>query len=252
MPTRIEIVAIPGLPEVRAGDDLAAMIFDATVDQHTPLQNGDVIVVAQKIVSKAEGEVVNIDSVIPSPRANELAEMVKKDPRLVEIILQQSAQIVRAAPGVLITETVHGLVCANAGVDSSNSAADDQVILLPPDPDGSARMVRAALESRTGVNVRIIVSDSFGRPWREGSTNVAIGIAGFEPLEDARGKVDDRGRLLRGTVVAVADELASAAQLVMGEFGGVPAAIVRGARLTDSDSVDARALQRDTETDLFR
>ncbi|MDP6821685.1 MAG: coenzyme F420-0:L-glutamate ligase [Dehalococcoidia bacterium] len=252
MPTRIEIVAIAGLPEVRAGDDLAAMIFDATVDQGTLLEDGDVIVVAQKIVSKAEGEVVNMNTVIPSRRANELAETVKKDPRLVEIILQQSAQIVRAAPGVLITETVHGLVCANAGVDSSNSAADDQVILLPPDPDGSARILRAALESRTGVNVRVIVSDSFGRPWREGSTNVAIGIAGFEPLDDARGEVDDRGRLLRGTVVAVADELASAAQLAMGEFGGVPAAIVRGARLSSSDSADATALQRSTETDLFR
>jgi coenzyme F420-0:L-glutamate ligase/coenzyme F420-1:gamma-L-glutamate ligase len=153
---------------------------------------------------------------------------------------------------VLITETIHGLVCANSGVDSSNSAEDDQVIILPPDPDGSARTLRAALELRSGVEIGVIVSDSFGRPWREGSTNVAVGIAGLQPLEDARGQGDDHGRVLHATVVAVADELASAAQLVMGEFGGVPAAIVRGAPITMSDNVSANALQRSPEADLFR
>ena len=207
---------------------------------------------AQKIVSKAEGAVVDLDTVIPSERATELAAAVLKDPQLVEVILQQSERVIRSAPGVLITETIHGLICANAGVDSSNSAIEGQVITLPRDPDGSARAIRSTLESLTGVPLSVIVSDSFGRPWREGSTNVAIGVSGFEPLEDARGRGDDHGRVLRATVVAVADEMASAAQLVMGEFGGVPAAIVRGSQIQISDSGSARALQRSPETDLFR
>lgn len=252
MSLRIEIIAVAGLPEVTEGDDLSAMIFDAVRDQGTDLEDGDVVVIAQKIVSKSEGAIVDLKTVIPSEQALELAETVEKDPRLVEVILQQSAQIVRAAPGVLITETIHGLVCANSGVDSSNSAQDDQVIILPPDPDESARGLRSGLQKRTGVRIGIIISDSFGRPWREGSTNVAVGIAGFEPLDDARGREDDHGRMLRATVVAVADELASAAQLVMGEFGGVPAAIVRGAQITVSDSASAGLLQRSPETDLFR
>jgi coenzyme F420-0:L-glutamate ligase/coenzyme F420-1:gamma-L-glutamate ligase len=252
MTAHIEIIAIAGLPEVREGDDVAAMIYDAVLEHDSGLQSGDVVVVAQKVVSKAEGAVIDLNSITPSERARELAETVLKDPRLVEVILQQSVQVIRAVPGVLITETIHGLVCANSGVDSSNSAEDDQVITLPPDPDESARSLRTALESRSGVEIGVIVSDSFGRPWREGSTNVAIGIAGLQPIEDARGQGDDHGRVLRATVVAVADELASAAQLVMGEFGGVPAAIVRGAAITMSDNVSASALQRSPETDLFR
>jgi coenzyme F420-0:L-glutamate ligase/coenzyme F420-1:gamma-L-glutamate ligase len=252
MTAHIEIIAIAGLPEVREGDNVAAMIYDALRKHDDSLRAGDVVVVAQKIVSKAEGAVIDLNTVMPSDRASELAETVLKDPRLVEIILQQSAQVIRAVPGVLITETIHGLVCANSGVDSSNSAEDDQVIILPPDPDGSARTLRTALESRSGVEIGVIVSDSFGRPWREGSTNVAVGIAGLQPLEDARGQGDDHGRVLHATVVAVADELASAAQLVMGEFGGVPAAIVRGAPITMSDNVSANALQRSPEADLFR
>ena len=252
MPRRIEIIAITNLPEVREGDDPATMIFDAAKRQASHFAAGDVVVVAQKIVSKAEGAVVDLDTVIPSERATELAAAVLKDPQLVEVILQQSERIIRSAPGVLITETIHGLICANAGVDSSNSAIEGQVITLPRDPDGSARAIRSTLESLTGVPLSVIVSDSFGRPWREGSTNVAIGVSGFEPLEDARGRGDDHGRVLRATVVAVADEMASAAQLVMGEFGGVPAAIVRGSRIKISDSGSARALQRSPETDLFR
>jgi len=252
MSLRIEIIAVQGLPEVVEGDDLSAMIYDAIRDQGADLEGGDVVVIAQKIVSKSEGAIVDLKTISPSDRAQELAETVKKDPRLVEVILQQSAQIVRTGPGVLITETIHGLVCANSGVDSSNSAQDDRVIILPPDPDESARGLRLGLESRSGVQIGIIISDSFGRPWREGSTNVAVGVAGFEPLEDARGQWDDHGRVLRATVVAVADEMASAAQLVMGEFGGVPAAIVRGARITVSDSANAKLLQRSPETDLFR
>ena len=252
MSLRIEIIAVPGLPEVVEGDNLSTMIYDAVRGQCVDLEDGDVIVVAQKIVSKSEGAVVDLQMVTPSKQAHALAETVKKDPRLVEVILQQSSQIVRAAPGVLITETIHGLVCANSGVDSSNSAQDDQVIILPPDPDKSARGLKSGLEKRFGVRLGIVVSDSFGRPWREGSTNIAVGIAGFEPLEDARGLGDDHGRVLHATVVAVADELASAAQLVMGEFGGVPAAIVRGARITSSDSAGAGLLQRSSKTDLFR
>ena len=252
MSLRIEIIAVPGLPEVVEGDNLSTMIYDAVRGQCVDLEDGDVIVVAQKIVSKSEGAVVDLQMVTPSKQAHALAETVKKDPRLVEVILQQSSQIVRAAPGVLITETIHGLVCANSGVDSSNSAQDDQVIILPPDPDKSARGLKSGLEKRSGVRLGIVVSDSFGRPWREGSTNIAVGIAGFEPLEDARGLGDDHGRVLHATVVAVADELASAAQLVIGEFGGVPAAIVRGARITSSDSAGAGLLQRNSKTDLFR
>jgi coenzyme F420-0:L-glutamate ligase/coenzyme F420-1:gamma-L-glutamate ligase len=252
MSLRIEIIAVPGLPEVVEGDNLSTMIYDAVRGQCVDLEDGDVIVVAQKIVSKSEGAVVDLQMVTPSKQAHALAETVKKDPRLVEVILQQSSQIVRAAPGVLITETIHGLVCANSGVDSSNSAQDDQVIILPPDPDKSARGLKSGLEKRSGVRLGIVVSDSFGRPWREGSTNIAVGIAGFEPLEDARGLGDDHGRVLHATVVAVADELASAAQLVIGEFGGVPAAIVRGARITSSDSAGAGLLQRSSKTDLFR
>ena len=252
MSHRIEIIAITGLPEVREGDDLAAMVYHAIGELESPLEAGDVIVVAQKIVSKAEGAVVDLGSISPSQRARDLAETVKKDPRLVEVILQQSARIIRASPGVLITETLHGLVCANAGVDSSNSAQDDQVIILPQDPDRSARGIRSAFESSARLPLGVIVSDSFGRPWREGSTNVSICISGFEPLEDARGRGDDHGRVLRATVVAIADEIASAAQLVMGEFGGVPAAIVRGALITVSESAGAGALQRSRETDLFR
>lgn len=252
LPRSIEIIAIEGLPEVREGDEPAGMILDAAERQGSPLTPGDVVVVAQKIVSKAEGAVVDLEKVTPSDRANELAVTVQKDPRLVEVILQQSARIVRAAPGVLITETIHGLVCANAGVDNSNSAVPGQVITLPRDPDGSARLIRSTLESRVGGPLAVIVSDSFGRPWREGSTNVAVGVAGIEPLDDARGRGDDHGRVLQGTVVAVADEIASAAQLVMGEFGGVPAAIVRGLQFKTSDSSSARALQRSPEFDLFR
>ena len=252
MSLRIEIIAVSGLPEVVEGDNLSTMIYDAVRGQCVDLEDGDVIVVAQKIVSKSEGAVVDLQMITPSKQAHALAETVKKDPRLVEVILQQSSQIVRAAPGVLITETIHGLVCANSGVDSSNSAQDDQVIILPPDPDKSARGLKSGLEKRSGVRLGIVVSDSFGRPWREGSTNIAVGIAGFEPLEDARGLGDDHGRVLHATVVAVADELASAAQLVMGEFGGVPAAIVRGARITSSDSAGAGLLQRSSKTDLFR
>lgn len=234
------------------GDDPAAMIHDAAVRQGSALTPGDVVVVAQKIVSKAEGAVVDLEGVTPSERATELAATVRKDPRLVEIILQQSTRIVRAKPGVLITETIHGLVCANAGVDNSNSAVPGQVITLPRDPDGAARVIRSTLESLAGVPVGVIVSDSFGRPWREGSTNIAVGVAGIDPLDDSRGLGDDHGRMLQGTVVAVADEIASAAQLVMGEFGGVPAAIVRGLQIKSSDSGSARSLQRSPEFDLFR
>ncbi|MDA1257593.1 MAG: coenzyme F420-0:L-glutamate ligase [Chloroflexi bacterium] len=249
---RIEIIAITGLPQVQEGDDLAAMIVDASTRQGTPLAAEDVVVVAQKVVSKAEGAYVDLARVVPSDRAIELGATVQKDPRLVEVVLQQTAKIIRATPGVLITETIHGLVCANAGVDSSNSALDGRVITLPLDSDDSARIIRSRLESLVGVPLAVIVSDSFGRPWREGSMNVAIGVAGIEPLDDSRGHEDDHGRMLAATIVAVADEVASAAQLLMGEFGGVPAAIVRGANLDRSDSADARALQRNPRFDLFR
>lgn len=252
MTSRIEITAVSGLPEVAEGDDLAALIHAAAEAQETPIAGDDVVVVAQKIVSKAEGAVVDLGGVIPSERARELAELVGKDPRLVEVILGQTRRIVRAVPGVLIVETIHGLVCANAGVDQSNVPGNGGALTLPRDPDASARRLRAGLEARAGSRVAVIVSDSFNRPWRTGSVNVAIGTAGFQPLRDSRSRTDDHGRPLRATVVSLADELASAAQLVMGEFGGTPAAIVRGAGVEPADGVDSVVLRRDPARDLFR
>ncbi|MFP6680448.1 MAG: coenzyme F420-0:L-glutamate ligase [Dehalococcoidia bacterium] len=252
MQSSIEIIGVHGLPEVREGHDLAYLTHAACGAQGTKLEAGDIIVMAQKIVSKSEGAVVDLKTIKPSTRAVRLAQEVNKDPRLVEVILGQTAQIIRTAPGVLITETIHGLVCANAGVDSSNSVYNDQAITLPVDPDHSARSLFEALSELTGVRTPIIVSDSFGRPWREGSTNIAIGVAGIEPLQDSRGEVDDHGRKLKATVVAIADELAAAAQLVMGEFGRVPVAIVRGFYGRESELLGAKALQRNPKTDLFR
>ncbi len=250
-PKGLQVMPVPGIPAVNPGDDLAALILQALSDSGQQLQESDVLVVAQKVVSKAEGAVVNLAQVVPSENAENVAETVRKDPALVEVILANSVRTIRSVPGVLITETHQGFICANAGVDTSNSLGPGIVVLLPEDPDGSARQLRNAIADRTGVSVGVIVSDTFNRPWREGSTNVAIGTAGFVPLDDSRGSLDDSGKILHATLVSIADEVASGAQLVMGETGGVPAAIARGLKL-DASNEGSGSLLRDPGRDLFR
>ena len=251
MPKRFEVLAVEGLPEVTPGDDLASMIFAAAEASGAGIRPGDVVVVAQKVVSKAEGAIRRLSQTTATPEVTELAARLGKDPRMVQIVMDESVRTVRAVPGVLIVETRHGLICANAGVDASNVPGDDSVTTLPVDPDASAGRIRARFEGHAGGNVAVIVSDSFNRPWREGSMNVAIGVSGLEPLADLRGREDDYGRVLAATLVSLADELASAAQIVMGEIGRVPAAIIRGVDFKPGES-GAGVLLRPPERDLFR
>jgi coenzyme F420-0:L-glutamate ligase/coenzyme F420-1:gamma-L-glutamate ligase len=248
--TNIELIGVPGIPEVIAGDDLAALTARALRDAGIEVDNGDVFVVAQKIVSKAEGRVVNLDSIEPSPRARDWAVAFDKDPRVVEVVLRESKRIVRMERGVLISETAHGFICANAGVDTSN-VTEGTVTLLPKDPDASARRLRAGLEEAFRVRIAVIVSDTFGRPWREGLVNVALGVSGIAPLIDYRGQTDSQGRPLKVTVIAIADELASAAELVMKKKDGMPVVIVRGFEY-DAREASSLELIRSSELDLFR
>jgi coenzyme F420-0:L-glutamate ligase/coenzyme F420-1:gamma-L-glutamate ligase len=243
----LEAFAIPGLPEVRPGDDLAALLAGAAAP--AGLGPGDVLVVAHKVVSKAEGAVVALDEVEPSPRARVLAHRLGKDPRAVQVVLGQSTEVVRAERGVLIARTPHGFVCANAGVDASNAPAPDTVVCLPRDPDASARAIRAALPGRPAV----VISDSFGRAWRHGQTEVAIGIAGLAPLEDWRGRADSAGRGLQATWIAIADQAAGAADLVRTKDSREPAVLVRGLErhVTEADGPGAGALVRPPAEDLF-
>jgi coenzyme F420-0:L-glutamate ligase/coenzyme F420-1:gamma-L-glutamate ligase len=222
----IEILSIPALPEINAGDDLPEVLVAAVRRAHIALKDGDVLVIAQKIVSKAEGRLRHLSAVVPSPRAIRLAAKLRKDARLIEVILRESRRIVRSDP-VLIVETHHGFICANAGVDQSNVPGRDVVSLLPRDPDSTARKLAAALRKRTGKRIAVIISDTFGRPWRLGLTNVTIGAAGVPVLIDLRGKRDLHGKPLHATILAVADELAAAAGLLMAKAGGIPAVIVR-------------------------
>ncbi len=247
---RLEVIGVRGLPEVRPGDDLPRLLVDAAAAQGTPLETGDVLVVSQKVVSKAEGRVLRLAEVEPSAFAREVGQTLKKDPRLVEAILRESARIVRMDRGILITETRHGQICANAGVDQSNAGAG-WVSLLPEDPDASARALVERVRALAGAEVAVIVADTFGRPWREGLHNVAIGVAGMRPLRSYLGVPDAHGYLLQATVLAVADELAGAAELVMGKLDGVPVAIVRGYAYTPGAG-SARELLRDPNQDLFR
>jgi coenzyme F420-0:L-glutamate ligase / coenzyme F420-1:gamma-L-glutamate ligase len=240
----IEVLPVEGLPEVVKGDDLALLIAGA-ID----LRDDDVLVVAQKAVSKAEGRVVALADVEPSPRARELAGE-DGDPRRAEVILGESARIVRSRPPLIIAETRHGFVCASAGVDASNAPAADTLVLLPIDPDASAARLRGRLAELTGRRVAVIVSDSFGRAWRQGTTDVAIGVAGLGPLLDLRGERDRVGYELHATTIAVADETAAAAELAMGKTAGIPAAVVRG--LTPSGDGSARELVIPPDRDLFR
>ena len=248
--SEIRIIPLQGLPEVRPGDDPADLIVQAA-KSGPGIQSGDVVVVTQKIVSKAEGRVVPLAAVHPSPEAERLAAETEKDPRLVELILRESVRIVRQRGPVLITETRHGFVCANAGIDASNVGPEGSVSLLPEDPDASAALIRAGIKERAGVEVAVIISDTFGRPWREGHANVAVGVAGMLPFVDYVGQVDPHGYELRVSTLAVADELAGAAELVMGKLDGVPVAIVRGYAYPRGEGT-ARQIVRDPEKDLFR
>ncbi len=230
---RVEIIGLEGVPEIRPGDDLPALLVEAVrrTPSILPLRPDDVLVVTQKVVSKAEGALVDLTTVTPRPEAADWARRFDRDARAVEVVLREARRIVRMAHGVLITETLHGFVCANGGVDASNvgPGTGNVVTLLPRDPDGSAERLRAALGAAFGVDVAVVVSDSFGRPWRRGITDVAIGVAGLLPLDDLRGQPDADGRTMHTTVRAIADEIASAAELVLGKTERRPAAIVRGA-----------------------
>ncbi|HWQ15001.1 MAG TPA: coenzyme F420-0:L-glutamate ligase [Roseiflexaceae bacterium] len=250
MSTEIRIFPVRGIGEVRPGDDLAGLILAALERAATPLQDGDVLVVTQKVVSKAEGRVVDPRSVEPSHMARVLAAQGPKDAHHYEVVLRETRRIVRMDRGVLICETRHGFVCANAGVDESN-VAGGAVTLLPEDPDASAAALRLALREQAGADVAVIISDTFGRPWREGQVNVAIGVAGIAPLADYSGQQDAHGYTMRVTNIAVADELAAAAELVMGKVDQVPAAVVRGYPYSRAGG-SARQLVRPPERDLFR
>jgi coenzyme F420-0:L-glutamate ligase/coenzyme F420-1:gamma-L-glutamate ligase len=250
----VRVLALDGIPEVREGDDLGLFIGNAL--QRTagvlPLTADDVLVVTQKIVSKAEGAVVDLTTVVPRPEAVEFAERFDRDPRQIEVVLREAVRVVRMTNGVLITETSHGFVCANGGIDASNvgPASGSVVTLLPVDPDRSAAAIRSAVRARFGVDVPVIMSDSFGRPWRWGIIDVAIGVSGLLPLEDLRGFPDADGRMMRSTVRAVADELASAAELALGKTAGRPVALVRGAAFIRGEG-SIRDVIIPSENDLF-
>jgi coenzyme F420-0:L-glutamate ligase / coenzyme F420-1:gamma-L-glutamate ligase len=250
MPPRYEVIGIEGIGEVRPGDDIARIVVEAAARQRTPLASGDVVVLSQKVVSKSEGRLLRLPDVTPSPMATTFAAELGRDPRLIEVILRESRRIVRMDRGVLVTETHHGWVCANAGVDQSNVDAD-VVALLPVDPDGSARAFRDAVRAQTRAEVHVIIADTFGRPWREGLVNIAIGVAGFAPLRSYLGERDPAGRPLQATILAIADELAAAAEPVMGKLDRIPAALVRGLALAASED-GSKALLRDPARDIFR
>ena len=243
----MRVIALPGIPEVRPGDDLGGLLA-AAAEGAGGLEEGDVVVVAQKVVSKAEARIVPLDEVEPSERARELAG--DEDPRRVEVILREAVRVVRTRPPLVIAETRHGFVCASAGVDSSNAPEAGTVVLLPVDADASAERLRTRLAELSGVAVGVLVTDSFGRAWRQGTTDVAIGVAGVRPLLDLRGVRDPAGYELHATTIAVADEIAGAAELVMGKTSRVPAAIVRGLDVAGEGS--ARDLVMPADRDLFR
>lgn len=248
----IQIIAVEGLPIIKAGDNIAQLVCNAAVKQGTPIKNGDLLVITHVFVSRAEGNIVNLDTVIPSEFAKAIAGRSDKDPALVEVVLRESKSIIRMGDGKLITESRHGFVCANSGVDRSNVLGERNVTPLPVDPDRSAQGIRAEIKRMTGRNVGVIVSDTHGRPLREGEINVAIGVAGLKPIRDRRGEKDLFGYVLRTKRTAVADELASAAELVIGQADeGVPVAIIRGYKFPRSRTAKATELIRPREDDLF-
>jgi coenzyme F420-0:L-glutamate ligase/coenzyme F420-1:gamma-L-glutamate ligase len=253
---RLLAVALPELPEVRPGDDLGALIVGAwhelaAEDPDLAPAPGDVLVVTQKIVSKAEGMLVELRSIEPRPEAIEFAALFDRDPRQVEVVLRESVRVLRMERGVIISRTKHGFVCANAGVDASNMGTADTVTLLPEDPDRSARELRDRIERELGVGIGIVISDSFGRPWRWGIVDVALGVAGFLPLDDQRGRPDTAGRVMHATIVAVADEIASAAELASGKTSRRPLVLVRGVTLPSGEGSIAQEVLMSPEADLF-
>jgi coenzyme F420-0:L-glutamate ligase/coenzyme F420-1:gamma-L-glutamate ligase len=252
---RLEVLALDGIPEVVPGDDLPALIVAAlsATPGALPARADDVLVVTQKVVSKAEGAIVDLTTIEPRQEAAEFAERWDRDARQVELVLREARRVVRMANGVVITETPHGFVCANGGIDASNvgPASGSVVTLLPVDPDASAARIRAAVRAATGVDVPVVISDSFGRPWRYGIVDVAIGVSGLAPLDDLRGTPDHDGRLMKATVRAVADELASAAELTLGKLAGRPVALVRGAAFSRAEG-SIRDVLMPEAFDLFR
>jgi coenzyme F420-0:L-glutamate ligase/coenzyme F420-1:gamma-L-glutamate ligase len=250
-PDEIRILALRGVPEIHPGDDMAALVIAAAERDHLTLRDGDVLVATQKVISKAEGQLVDLRAIEPSALARDFAERWHKDPRYVEVVLRESVRIVRMDRGLIIAQTRHGYVCANAGVDASNVSGGDVACLLPRDPDASAATLRAALAARTGADLAVIISDSFGRPWRNGIVNVAIGVAGMAPLADYRGQPDDFGRVMQTSVLAVADELAAAAELAAGKVNRAPFVLIRGYSYTRRGGTGAE-LVMDPAADLFR
>jgi coenzyme F420-0:L-glutamate ligase / coenzyme F420-1:gamma-L-glutamate ligase len=251
MQGEVRIIPIRGIGEVRPGDDLAALILAALAGQALEPADGDVLVVTQKIVSKAEGRIIDPTTLEPSHMALMAAAQGPKDAHYYEVVLREAKRVIRMDRGVLVTETHHGFLCANSGVDESNVDGGRMVTLLPVDPDGSAAVLRDALRERAGVTLAVVISDTFGRPWREGQVNFAVGVAGMLPLADYAGVTDAHGYELRVSKIGVADELAAAAELVMGKIDGVPAALVRGYAYTAGDG-HSRDLLRAPERDLFR
>jgi coenzyme F420-0:L-glutamate ligase/coenzyme F420-1:gamma-L-glutamate ligase len=249
---KVEIIGVKGLPIIQEGDDIAELICKAAEKQGTPLRENDVLVVTHVIVSRAEGSIVNLETITPSEFAETIAQNTGKPPELVELVLREAKSIVRMGNRNLITETRYGIICANSGIDKSNVPGENTVALLPRNPDRSARRIRTRIRELTGKNIAVIISDTHGRPLREGEINIAIGVAGIAPIRDRRGEKDLFGYTLRVKRTSIADELASAAELVMGQADeGIPAAIIRGYAYLRSDEASAKELVRPKEKDLF-
>ncbi|HJM74576.1 MAG TPA: coenzyme F420-0:L-glutamate ligase [Dehalococcoidia bacterium] len=248
--TDFRVIGITGIPLVEEGDDIAHQMIDAAAEQGTPLEDGDVLAVTQRIASKAEGQIVPLNSYDPSPFALDYAQRMEKDPRLVEAVLQESIRVVRQVGGILITQTRHGFICANAGIDGSNVGPGEIICLLPVDPDASCERIRVTVREQLGIEVAVLMTDTFGRPWREGHTNIAIGVAGFEPMRSYVGMPDMDGRELHVTTICVADELAATSELVMGKLDAIPVAIIRGFDYTPGEG-SSEELVRVRENDLF-
>jgi coenzyme F420-0:L-glutamate ligase / coenzyme F420-1:gamma-L-glutamate ligase len=247
----LQVFGVPGLPEIEPGSDLATMILAAAQHAGSPLADGDVVVVTSKIVSKAEGKLVELSDVVPSQFAIDWSLLWEKDPAVTEVVLREAKRIVRQLGPVLITETRHGFVCANSGIDQSSSGAHGRVVLLPDDPDASARTIRDGLRSG-GVDAAVIVSDTFGRAWREGQTDIAIGVAGIQPILSYIGQVDPHGHEFKVQAICTADELAGAAELVKGNVSRVPVAVIRGYPFDVDDTATIAPVLRDQSRDLFR
>ena len=251
MASEFRVIGISGIPEAVPGMDLVAVILEAAQAQGISVEGEDILVITQKIVSKSEGELVDLATVTPSSLAEEWAEAYDRDPRMIEVALRESRRISRMDRGILVTETRHGFYCVNSGVDASNVPGESIVTLLPKDPDASARRIREGVHERTGFRVAVIITDTWGRPWREGLTNFAIGAAGMDVLKDYRGTQDPHGHELQATAIAVADELAAAAELVMGKVDQIPVAIIRGYPYSPAEGT-ARDLIREPDRDLYR